>query len=60
MGKTYSTCTIDQETCPDKVCDPLEKLDPIAICPQDCCPKGEKSVFLKFQLTFVADVNVLV
>ncbi|XP_017782379.1 PREDICTED: proto-oncogene tyrosine-protein kinase receptor Ret [Nicrophorus vespilloides] len=33
--KLYSTCTPDSETCPDGVCDSLERLNRL-ICPQDC------------------------
>ena len=35
---TYSTCSSDSRTCPDEVCDSLERLNP-AICPQDCMAK---------------------
>ena len=42
-GQTYSTCTIDQKTCPDGHCDSLERLDPESLCPQDCMPKGKQS-----------------
>lgn len=35
---TYSTCSSDPRTCPDGVCDSLERLSS-AICPQDCMPK---------------------
>lgn len=34
----YSTCTPDSETCPDEVCDSLERLHYL-ICPQDCTGK---------------------
>ncbi|XP_013780560.2 proto-oncogene tyrosine-protein kinase receptor Ret-like [Limulus polyphemus] len=36
----YATCSPDLMTCPDGVCDELEKLDD-HICPQDCCEKIE-------------------
>lgn len=31
----YATCTPDNATCPDGVCDALERLH-YKICPQDC------------------------
>lgn len=34
----YSTCTPDTKTCPDGICDSLEKLHSL-ICPQDCTRK---------------------
>lgn len=40
QGQTYSTCTNNAKTCPDKICDSLEQLD-ISICPQDCMPKNQ-------------------
>ncbi|XP_076346582.1 proto-oncogene tyrosine-protein kinase receptor Ret-like isoform X2 [Tachypleus tridentatus] len=36
----YATCSPDLMTCPDGVCDELEKLND-HICPQDCCEKIE-------------------
>ncbi|KAG9485288.1 proto-oncogene tyrosine-protein kinase receptor Ret [Eleutherodactylus coqui] len=35
ITKNYSTCTPSLLTCPDGICDAVEKKDP-AICPQDC------------------------
>lgn len=37
----YSTCTPDTATCPDSICDSLEKLHEL-ICPQDCTTAGMK------------------
>ncbi|XP_069467136.1 proto-oncogene tyrosine-protein kinase receptor Ret [Ambystoma mexicanum] len=35
ISRNYSTCTPDLRTCPDGICDAVERKDP-AICPQDC------------------------
>ncbi|KDR18227.1 Proto-oncogene tyrosine-protein kinase receptor ret [Zootermopsis nevadensis] len=35
LNKDYATCTADNNTCPDFLCDPLEELH-YHICPQDC------------------------
>lgn len=32
----YATCTVDVTTCPDGVCDPLERLSGNLTCLQDC------------------------
>ena len=38
---TYSTCSNDRKTCPDRICDSLEALSKYSICPQDCIPKDK-------------------
>ena len=38
---TYSTCSTDRRTCPDRICDSLEALDKFSICPQDCIPRNK-------------------
>nr|CAD7407124.1 unnamed protein product [Timema poppensis] len=43
----YATCSPDTATCPDCVCDPLEKLH-LNICPQDCASSTSLPVKLVF------------
>ena len=57
-GQSYSTCTIDPETCPDGYCDSLENLDPEGLCPQDCLPKGNEKHQL--DVLWVRILNTLV
>ena len=38
---TYSTCSNDRKTCPDRICDSLEALSKYSICPQDCIPRNK-------------------
>ena len=38
---TYSTCSNDRKTCPDRICDSLEALSKYSICPQDCIPRDK-------------------
>ena len=35
----YSTCVAHPDTCPDRVCDPLERLE-ASLCPQDCVTRA--------------------
>ena len=35
----YSTCVAHPDTCPDHVCDPLERLE-ASLCPQDCVTRA--------------------
>ncbi|ALC40114.1 Ret [Drosophila busckii] len=37
FSKNYGSCVPDARYCPDRVCDALEELNPLA-CPQDCTP----------------------
>ncbi len=52
-GLSYSTCTVSSKTCPDQVCDSLEALEPVSICPQDCIPKSR----VRSQIMFVPNPN---
>ncbi|KAH8323381.1 hypothetical protein KR067_006888 [Drosophila pandora] len=36
----YGSCVPEARYCPDRVCDPLEELNPMA-CPQDCTPANK-------------------
>lgn len=48
LESKYSTCTPDLHTCPDQVCDPLERAFHL-LCPQDCTSKPTIRYCLHFQ-----------
>ena len=46
---TYSTCSNDRKTCPDRICDSLEALKKFSICPQDCIPRNNIDLSIMFK-----------